>query len=312
MIKQYTVLDAWTTWAAPSAEAAAKRGYDAKIVGNGNGASGRAGLAFIRPHAAPKKVQSMKDDTIMRGAAGVVMVQDRAQVEVFENKGEQFRRWGQFMPPTWRCTNRQTARATIESLPPEMVLVFKADEGASSSNVHVVSGRRAQHDHAHRIFTRGVRVRHCGGFTTLQKNYVMFQRYIPHTVTWRVNLIGSKLAIFRRFNYPDRPVAQTGNVEPVMELTDEIHDLLAYAAKIGEAIGSKWVALDILRDNTGDKPAWVLLETSLGWPWPSPGDCDSAPFFMLNGGRYSRADYEWRTMWELMLDEYEAGVFGAC
>jgi hypothetical protein len=173
MQKQFTILDAWQSWNQPAADAAAKRGYDAKIVASGAEAHGRAGLGFIRPHAAPNKQKSMRDDSLMRSC--LTMVQDRAQVDVFENKGEQFARWAEFMPPTWRFNARPTALKFADSADPHMVFVSKADEGASSSNIRILSTRAALKEHIKTVFMRGVRGRHCGGHMTMPRTYIMLQ-----------------------------------------------------------------------------------------------------------------------------------------
>ena len=72
-----------------------------------------------------------------------------------------------------------------------------------------------------------------------------------------------------------------------------------FADRIFEDIGTQWCALDILHRVQDNR--YFLLETSLGWPWPSPGDCDKAPFFGTK--------HRWDGMWEVMLDEYEAGAW---
>jgi hypothetical protein len=206
-----------------------------------------------------------------------------------------------------RITNHDSARRFADSIPVQATWVSKADEGASSSNIRVLKGRNAVRQHIDLVFRRGIRVRHCGGHATMQRNYVMLQEFIPHDTTSRVNRVGDKFAIFRRFNYPGRNVAQTGSVKPVMALDANVQTLLEFAHTISTApLESKWIALDILRTADG----WRLLETSLGWPWPSPGTCDDAPFFALDG-TFGTTRYQWRDMWELMLDEYEAGVFRA-
>jgi len=213
------------------------------------------------------------------------------------------------MPRTWRFDNLENALGFARTWPVNDWIVSKADVGASSKNVRILKSRKDLIDHIRLAFGRGIEVDHCAGgrgneqAKSKQRNYVLLQQHIPHDHTWRVNAIGRGRAMFKRFNGADGK-AQTGNVEPVKDYDGAaVQAVLALANEIFAAIGTKWCALDILHDvNTG---ALYLLETSLGWPWPSPGDCDNAPFVGVE------AFYRWRDMWELMLDEYEAGVWGS-
>ncbi len=66
---------------------------------------------------------------------------------------------------------------------------------------------------------------------------------------------------------------------------------------MASAIGTKWCALDILRDH--EKDQLVCLETSLGWPWPGVG-----------GGVWTNGE-PWENMFDVLLDEIEAGAFPA-
>jgi hypothetical protein len=86
-------------------------------------------------------------------------------------------------------------------------------------------------------------------------------------------------------------------VEPVKMMTAEIESLFEYADRFFTHAGTKWCALDILRD--GSK--WTLLETSLAWPWPSPGDCNNAPIF--------GTALKWIDMFDVLMDEVRHGVF---
>lgn len=310
MLKQLTVLDARHVWHGPMIETACRRGYDALRVLLGTSAYGREGLGFIRPHAHPKVLRANHDDDRVMREIGLTMVQDRAQVEVYDNKSAQFERWGSLMPYTRRFENRSEALEFINQW--DGWLVSKADVGASSNNVRILRTRQEQEHHVGQLFGTGLRVTHSAGgggdrdVESRQHGYALLQEYIPHNCTWRVNKIGRKFAIFKRFNHPKRGTAQTGNVEPVKELTAETSDLLCYADKVCDTIGTKWVALDVLKQ--GD--AWRLIETSLAWPWPSPGDCDNAPFFYFAHDWWpSEKSYQWRDMWDLMLDEYEAGIW---
>lgn len=93
-------------------------------------------------------------------------------------------------------------------------------------------------------------------------------------------------------------MAQTGNVEPVVEMNVQMASLLLYAGCVTQDIKTKWCALDILDSPDG----WKLLETSIGWPWPSPGECNKGTFFF--------STRLWIDMFKVLFDEIEAGVWG--
>ena len=282
------VLDERNAWWKAILEAGARRGLRGQRIYTGEQCGD--GLAFIRTHADPRRLrQNRLDYDVMAARADVF--QDRTQVQVYEDKSAQFALWGDWMPATWRLTDEASALALLDGV--EFPLVSKADVGASSKNVRILANRDQARAHVEEVFRRGVRVDHCAGAArSIQRGYVLLQRFVPHTVTWRVNAIGRGRAIFKRYCYPDRPVAQTGNVEPVMFLDDETESLLEYADRFFEVAGTRWCAIDVLRD--GDR--WMLLETSLAFPWPSPGRCNEAMIF--------RTGKRWIEIFDVMFDEW--------
>jgi hypothetical protein len=291
----FYVLDERHVWHESIIEAARRHGFDGQRIFRGEVVDG-AGFGFIRCHAEPAALQRNQQDYDVM-AARLTMIQDETQVRVYENKSAQFERWAEWMPPTWRFVSGDLAMQFLEAA--DFPLVSKADVGASSVNVRILASKDEARAHFERVFTTGIPVQHCAGKAmSVQRGYVLLQRFIPHAITWRVNAIGNARAIFKRYCYPDRPVAQTGNVEPVMQLDAETESLLNFTDDFFEAAGTRWCAIDVLRD--GDK--WRLLETSLAWPWPSPGTCNSAPIFRSKGRR-------WIDIWECMFDEIEAGTW---
>jgi hypothetical protein len=293
-LPNFYILDTRDVWHMAACEAATAHGYKARRIFNGSEVDGD-GLGFIRTHADWRVLpKNRHDDALMR--LKLTMIQDRAQVEVYEDKSEQFRRWGEWMPDTWRFTHKDVALTFLDSA--TYPLVSKADVGASSVNVRILENKAQAAEHIERLFGEGIKVNHGAACPlTKQKGYALLQRFIPHNVTYRVNAIGDCRAVFFRYCYPDRPVAQTGNVEPAFEMTAEVESLLEYANLVFSAIGSKWCALDILKD--GDE--WRLIETSLAWPWPSPGRCNEGAIF--GSGK------QWISMFDVMFDEVERGAW---
>jgi hypothetical protein len=54
----------------------------------------------------------------------------------------------------------------------------------------------------------------------------------------------------------------------------------------------------VLKDGDG----WKVLESSLAWPWPSPGRCNEGAIFRSKNRR-------WIDMLDVMFDEVEAGAW---
>lgn len=289
----FYVLDERHVWHMAIIDAARAHGFQAKRIFRGEECD--SGYGFIRPHADPKALKRNQRDWDAM-ASRLTMIQDEVQVRLYEDKSGQFDRWAEWMPPTWRFTSGDLAMQFLETA--TYPLVSKADVGASSRNVRILANKAQAQKHIHQIFTTGIPVTHCAGKAqSVQRGYVLLQQFIPHRVTWRVNIIGTKRAAFMRYCYHDRPVAQTGNVEPVMRMTDQADSLFEFCNRFAAHAGTKWCALDVLQD--GDH--WRLLETSLAWPWPSPGTCNSAPIF--------GTEKKWIQLFDVMMDEIEAGVW---
>lgn len=301
---QFLILDEREVWHRPAIKTAWARGYSARRILRGSEVqeAHRGAWGFIRPHADPKVLLKNHVD-FDQMAIHLNMVQDLAQVVVYENKTAQWKRWHAWMPSTIRFDNYEQAVHFAHAWPDDTKIVSKADVGASSVNVRILADRDALLRHIEQVFSTGIDVKHCAGgkhadTISKQKNYVLLQEFIPHEVTWRVNIVGRRMAAFKRFCYPDRPVAQTGNVQPVMELDQEVISLLEFAKRVFSDLGTRWCAIDILKNQAGE---WKLIETSLAWPWPSPGDCNRAPFFDTKR--------TWAQMWDVMFDEIEAGAW---
>jgi len=282
--------DSRHVWHEHIGDACRRAGIQHKRIGGIEDIDGD-GWGFIRPH--PAHMPAHRDlDAHMRGLLDG-MIQDRAQVEVYEDKSEQWRRWGDLMPETQRFSSLDDAL----SCAPDFPVVSKADEGASSVNVRIIKSRAEYEEHARQAFSgEGIKVNRCADRTfTRQRGYLLIQRFIPHDRTYRVNIVGNRMAIFERYNYKDRPVAQTGNTKGVCEFTPLHDSLLDYAAEVGRRIGSRFVALDVLKDHD----EWTLLETSLAWPW-TPKDYSDVP--LIGGG-------QWGGLWDALCEDLLSGAF---
>jgi hypothetical protein len=83
-------------------------------------------------------------------------------------------------------------------------------------------------------------------------------------------------------------------------MTSELESLLEFSDRFFAHAKTKWCALDVLKDGN----EWKLLETSLAWPWPSPGECNRGTIFRSGGKK-------WIEMFDVMFDEVERGAWSA-
>jgi len=283
-----------TTWHLALLREAQSRGYNARRVSSVRHVT-EPGYLFARlPMRQPELNAQRARVRELAALPQVRMIQDAQQIDLYESKLAQTAAFSQWMPTTRVLVTQDSAREALEFL--TFPFISKASVGASSIHVRLIETHEQAHEEIRLAFTtRGIPTSR--GFKD-QRGYLIWQQYIPHNVTYRVNIIGRQFAIFKRYCYGDRPMAQTGNVEPVMELNPHYVSLLQFAEHIAKVIGTKWCAFDILESPDG----WKLLETSIGWPWPSPGDCNKGAFFF--------STHKWIDMFKVLFDEVEEGVWG--
>lgn len=293
----FYILDEREVWHAAACEAARRHGYGAQRIFSGDPLSCGPGIGFLRPHADWRQLPKNRIDYTRMIEAGLTMIQDSKQVLCYEDKSMQFRRWFDLMPETWLHTDADAAMGFLDFAP--FPLVSKANEGASSTNVRILKDKDEAQKHIAQLFGAGIWVHHGANCPqTKQKGYALLQRFIPHTITYRVNVVGNVRAVFFRRNYPDRPVAQTGNTTAAYEMTPELESLLEYADRVAGALGTKWCALDILKDGDG----WKFIESSLAWPWAADSYADATMFRSTKGRK-------WKDLFDVMFDEYQAGAW---
>lgn len=297
MIRRLHVHDPRGFWQGRLAETCSNRGWSMSLVKASNPLDG--GYGFIRPHSHPDRLRQDREIAAQMSAR-LTMVQDAAQIATYDDKRAQIARWSRWMPETWVFEQKAEAQAFVEDA--NYPLVSKADVGASSVNVRLLQDKAAAVEHIDVLFGSGIVVDHGSSphpHLSVQRDYVILQPFIPHEITYRVNIVGNdRAAFFRRCHARENhPFAQTGNVEPAYGMTADLEPLIAFADAVADDIETRWCALDILKD--GEQ--FRLLETSLAWPWPSPGDC--------NNGRFLRGGRKWIELMDVLLDEIEAGTW---
>src|SRR5690606_32569012 len=150
----FYVLDERNVWYQAALDAAKSHGYEGKRIKSGLEVKG-PGVGFIRPHADPKRLKENRDDFALM-SKHLRMVQDQAQIDVYEDKSAQFWRWREWMPDTWRFSIKDEAIRFAESA--DYPLVSKADVGASSKNVRILKTRAEGVRHCVEVFDKGIEV----------------------------------------------------------------------------------------------------------------------------------------------------------
>jgi glutathione synthase/RimK-type ligase-like ATP-grasp enzyme len=274
--------------------AAMKRGHQSQMFSKAAEVS-VDGYVMARLHQwAPRIWTEREELLVLQKRPGMKFVQDRTQIDVYEDKINQHALFNQWMPRTYVHLNKKAALGRAEML--RYPLISKSSIGSASLNVRLLKTK----DEA----IREVEVAFGGGLKItkgIQAGYVYWQEFIPHDYTWRVAIVGTKFHVYKRFNYDDRPMAAPSKVKPTqpVEMNVEVESLLAWSKKLFETIGTKWCAIDVLQDPITWQ--WLLLETSLAWARGRDA-AGLAPFY---GTKHNLM-----TQHTLLIEEIEAGVFG--
>lgn len=276
--------------------AALKRGHDATLFKSASEvAQGGHSVVFMRlAQHQPRLDFDRAQYHILAQTSAHEFIQDLGQVAAYENKGYQTLRWQEFMPATCYLTCHTAAQlhAAAMALP----FISKSLIGSASHNVRLLKTAEDVQREISQVFgADGLKI--VGG---VQKGYVLWQEFIPHDRTYRVTAVGNHRHVYQRFNYPNRPMAAPSKIiatKPV-PMSAETESLLEFCNRFFEAAGTKWCAIDVLKDPRG---GWKLLETALAWARGND-ESGNAPFYATR--------WSLNTQHELLLDELEAGVFG--
>lgn len=222
-------------------------------------------------------------------------IADRTQIDCYENKRRQVALFGPWMPETHVFGWYSAALDHLDHLrDSDFPLISKSDVGSASLNVRLLKNKAEARAELDKIFKGGLPIRQGPGPDALQKDYAIWQVFVPHDFTYRVTIVGSKLHVYKRFNYDDRPMACPSKVKPtgVVEMSPEIESLIWWATAFFKEAGTKFCAIDVL--NTDH--SWLLLETSLAWARGND-PAGNAKFYNSNRSL--------NTQFDLLIDELE-------
>lgn len=305
MNKTLWVYDSYNNWCNSILAAGSRRGWLVRIFSQPEQVTS-GGYVFIRPQMDPKILCKEKEWLPqLLARSDLTFITDENQCMMYEDKIAQACAFGDLLPCTEVFSEASEAEAFL-SRNTSWPIVSKAAVGASSEFVRILKTPDEARKEIEAVFYGAGIVLNPRRWAN-QQDYLLWQEFMPNNpCTLRVNVIGEQFAVFQRFNYPDKPVAQTGNTKPVTAMTPDLEALLRYSKDVARSIMTKWCALDIVRDKTGN---FTLLETSLAWPWPGVGA--DALFWRFAEGNVVPAKRTWPDMWDVMFDEIEKGVFDA-
>lgn len=227
-------------------------------------------------------------------------IADRTQIHCYEDKLRQAALWGNWMPETVTFLWYTSALNYIDGLPNSAFpIISKSAVGSASLNVRLLKSKAEAFAELDKIFVKGgLPIRQGLGPDALQKDYVIWQTFVPHEFTYRVTVIGDKFHVYKRFNYDDRPMACPSKVKPTepLQMSETVESLLEWSKQFFAAAGTKWCAIDVLEEPTGTLRRWRLLETSLAW---ARGN-DAA-----GNARFYGTKRSLNTQFELLIDELE-------
>jgi glutathione synthase/RimK-type ligase-like ATP-grasp enzyme len=276
-------------WGHDLCMAARKRGIDARLFTNP--AEPDAGYAFFRMYHDPRWLSGhQRDIAVLHANPRLTVIPDRRSALLYDDKVEQARQFGHWMPETRILESREAGEAAVGRL--GFPFISKSSGGASSQNVRLIATADAARLEIERVFGAGLPI----AKAQVQRGYLLWQRFLagnPHD--YRVVAIGRQRFMFRRHNRPHVPFASgSGRIEAVDNPAGEAAEALAAANDFFAAESFAWCGIDLVRDDRG---RWRVLETTVAW--------------MLKNyvhARFIGTDRRVADIWDVLLDEIEAGV----
>lgn len=277
-------------WGATLAALAETRGHDVRLFAEAHEPDD--GAAFVHMHHHPETRDYDKELMAALAARdGLHLCPSPRSAALYDDKAEQFRQIGRWMPKTLLLTNSSEVAHAIAQL--RIPLISKTAEGAGSNNVRLIETVAEAAAEAEAAFVgRGIPCR----YGQRQRGYLLWQEFLlGNAFDFRVIAIGRERLILRRGNREDRPMASGSGFEmPVTWPDAEASDVLDFANRFFAEEGFSWCGIDVLRDHR--RGCWTICEMTAGWPL---GKMHEHVFVSGRpGGEY----------WPMVLDEIEAGT----
>jgi hypothetical protein len=264
-------------WGTSLAEAAQKRGHDVKLFDTVKEV-GTEGFLFYHMHHHPAVREHHKRALAQFATIpGLTLIPDYRTSVMYDDRIEQLRVLGRYMPPTKVFRSPSMARDFIDS-GPDMPIVSKSHIGPGTRTLAAFDEARKEIRQA--FSDIGVKNR----YGIYHHGALFWQDNVEHNgTTFRVLIVGSQAIVETR----------TGqNLTAIDTLTDDIQSVIAFARAIAKRENIHFAGFDFIRSGS----TWYLMKLIAAW---SMRRWAGARFFP--DGRKGDQFYE------VLLDEIEKG-----
>jgi len=251
--------------------AALRRGWDARLWGSASSVDA-PGYVFFRVGQHQDELERDKNMARALLEWGNTLIPEIEMIDDYEDKGLQHVKYKDWMPSARLFY--EPSLAVNHAKECEYPIVSKSRTGSGSQAVRILKNQQEAVTEIHTVFGQGIET-HMG---ELQKDYLMWEEFLPgNSYVYRVTRIGSRHFMLRVHNRPDIPTASgSGKVDVVDYNQREELEVLDFAKRFFDDIGTKWCAIDVIYDPKRHK--WRVLETSLAWVMSKAGSNPSAKF----------------------------------
>jgi len=232
---------------------------------------------------------------------GLILIPDHFTCLSYEDKLKQAQAYSSWMPSTALfARNCHPAGANQWSADVGFPFVSKSKEGSASVNVRLVKTvEEMEREWDATMHGDGINIRVNAGHTGKQREYLIWQQFMPGNVCdYRVCINGKHLLMLQRDNAHGSPFASgSGRNRPVNEPTNHQTAALLKAQEFFDTYNLKWGGIDLVYDH--DLQEWVLLEMTLGWSLKPYENC-----VYFGTGAWRGKD-----IWKVLVHGIKNGVF---
>lgn len=296
-------------WGRAIRDRANARGWDCRLFTKIEDIEPGPAFVFMRSEQWPPHLHCHVElaEEIFETRPDLTVIPDRSQIGWYEDKIAQARDLARFMPKTRVIYEIKDIASAVKVL--GLPLVSKASEGSSCANVRIIRTHDEALAEANAVFGGpGLPMRIGGdGAGARQKGYLLWQQFLKgNAYIYRVGVCGRLKWIFREGNRPGSQLASgSGIYTPIDRLNGETRKVFDAATRFCRVTGQKWCGLDYALDHNTGK--WMVLETTLAWGMVDPRSTIGCMLLDAKGNPTGRRGVH---LWDALLDEIEAGVFG--
>lgn len=265
-------------------QCAVHRGIDAEKFRTAESVSGGFSFMRVRQHEPHRTSDQVIAEQVNKQS---VLIPDIDQIRLYEDKEKQVGHLGSYLP----LTRVFYSADEVDYLP--FPFLSKSREGSASVNVRLVETPEQADREVRDAFSVGIKTRR-----GIQRGYLIWQQFLENNRgDYRVIAVGRQRMVLRRWNRNDSPMASgSGLFTAIKKPNKEIDEVLAVSDEYFMEARTNWCGLDLVKDHSTNE--WKIIETTIAW---TPG--------AYNECRFIGTDRFGCDIWNVLLDEIEAGVF---